>query len=70
MEGQVHVSGNTEYVGALGRIGEGDDQPVKNRKMRSLTHNGNQAKFFHRMPVIQHSPAVYNLQHLREYNSC
>jgi len=38
--------------------------------MRSLAQKGNQAKFLHRMPGIQRSPAVYNLQHLREYNSC
>ena len=66
----VHLSGNTQYVHALGRICDGDDQPVKNREMRSLTQKGNQAKFFHRMPGIQRSPAVYNLQHLREYKSC
>jgi len=72
MEGQVHLSGNTQYVTscALGRIGEGDDQPAKNREMRSLTQKGNQTKFFHRMPGIQRSPAVYNFQHLREYKSC
>ena len=70
MEGQVHLSSDTQYVRALGMIREGDDQPVKNRKMRSLTQKGNQAKFFHRMLGIQRSPAVHNLQHLREYKSC
>jgi len=70
MEGQVHLSGNTQYVRTLGMIREGDDQPVKNREMRSLTQKGNQAKFFRRMPGIQRSPDVYNLQHLREYKSC
>jgi len=38
--------------------------------MRSLAQRGNQAKFFHRMPGIHQSPVAYNLQHLREYNSC
>ena len=38
--------------------------------MRSLAQKGNQAKFFHRMPGIHQSLAVYNLKHLREYNSC
>jgi len=74
MEGQVHLSGNTQYVCALGRIGvilgEGDDQPAKNMESRSLTQKGNQTQFFHRMPGIQRSPAVYDLQHLREYKSC
>jgi hypothetical protein len=53
MEGQVHLSGNAQYVCALGRIGEGDDQPVKNRTMRSLTQKGNQAKCFDLMQGIQ-----------------
>jgi len=43
MEGQVHLSGNTQYIRALGKIGENDDQPVKNREMRSLTQKDNQA---------------------------
>jgi len=51
-------------------IFEAGGQPVKNREMRSLAQRGNQAKFFHRMPGIQRSPVAYNLQHLREYNSC
>ena len=38
--------------------------------MRSLAQRGNQAKFCHRMPGVQQSPIAYNLQHLREYNSC
>jgi len=38
--------------------------------MRSLAQRGNQAKSFHRMPGVQRSPIAYNLQHLREYNSC
>ena len=38
--------------------------------MRSMAQRGNQAKFFHHMPGIQRSPVTYNLQHLREYNSC
>jgi len=68
--GQVHLSGDTQYVHALGKIFEACEQPVKNKKMRSLAQKGNQAKFFHRMPGIQRSPAVYTLQHLRECNSC
>ena len=70
LEGQVHLSGDTQYVRALGKIFEAGGQPVKNREMRSLAQRGNQAKFFHRMPGIQRSPVTYNLQHLREYNSC
>jgi len=70
LEGQVHLSGDTQYVRALGKIFEAGGQPVKNREMRSLAQGGNQAKFFHCMPGIQRSPVVYNLQHLREYNSC
>jgi len=70
MEGQVHLIGNTQYVRALGRICEGDDQPVKNKEMRSLTQKGNQAKFFHRMLGIHRLQSVYNLQHLRQYKSC
>ena len=80
LEGQVHLSGplrwscpsnaETQYVRALGKIFEAGGQPVKNREMRSLAQRGNQAKFFHRMPGIQRSPVTYNLQHLREYNSC
>ena len=35
-----------------------------------MAQRGNQAKFFHRMPGIQRSPVAYNLQHLKEYNSC
>ena len=66
MKGQEHLSGNNKYVHALGRICDGDDQPVKNREMRSLTQKGSQAKFFHRMPRIQRAPVVYDLQHLRE----
>jgi len=50
LEGQVHLSGETQYVGALGKIFEAGGQPVKNREMRSLAQRGNQAKFFHRMP--------------------
>jgi len=61
---------DTQYVRALGKIFEAGGQPVKNRKMRSLAQRGNQAKFFHRMPGVQRSPIAYNLQHLREYNSC
>ena len=67
LEGQVHLSGD---IHALGKIFEAGGQPVKNREMRSLAQRGNQAKFFHRMPGIQRSPVAYNLQHLREYNSC
>jgi len=70
LEGQVHLSGDTQYVRALGKIIEAGGQPVKNREMRSLPQRGNKAKFFHRMPGIQRSPVAYNLQHLREYNSC
>jgi len=80
LEGPVHLSGplrwtcpsnaETQYVRALGKIFEAGGQPVKNREMRSLAQRGNQAKFFHRMPGIQRSPVAYNLQHLREYNSC
>jgi len=70
LEGQVHLSGNTQYVRALGKIFEAGGQPVKNTEMRSLAQRGNQAKFFHRMPGIQRSPVTYNLQQLREYNSC
>jgi len=72
LEGQVHLSGDTQYVRALGKIFEAGGQPVKNREMRSLTQKGNQAKFSHRMPGIQRSPVAHNLQHLRarEYNSC
>jgi len=61
---------STQYVRALGKTFEAGGQPVKNREMRSLAQRGNQAKFFHRMPGIQRSPVAYNLQHLREYNSC
>jgi len=70
LAGQVRLRGDTQYVRALGKIFEAGEQPVKNRERRSLTQKGNQVKFFHRMPGIQRSPAVYNLQHLREYNSC
>jgi len=70
LEGQVHLSGDTQYVRALGKIFEAGGQPVKNREMKSLAQRGNQAKFFHRMPGVQRSPIAYNLQHLREYNSC
>jgi len=70
MKGQVHLSGDTQYVHALGKIFEAGGQPVKNREMRSLAKRGNQAKFCHRMPGIQRSPITYNLQHLREYTSC
>jgi len=70
LEGQVHLSGDTQYVRALGKILEAGGQPVENREMRSLAQRGNQAKFFHRMPGIQRSPVAYNLQHLRDYNSC
>jgi len=70
LEGQVHLSGDTQYVCALGKIFEAGGQPVKNRKIRSLAQRGNQAKFLHRMPGIQRSPVAYNLQHLREYNLC
>jgi len=70
LEGQVHLSGNTQYVHALGQILETGGQPVKNREMRSLTQRGNRAKFCHRMPGVQRSPIAYNLHHLREYNSC
>ena len=63
---------DTQYVRALGKIFEAGGPPVKNREMRSLAQKGNQAnlKFFHRMPRIQRSPFVYDLQHLRKYNSC
>jgi len=61
---------DTQYVRALEKIFEAGGQPVQNREMRSLAQRGNQAKFFHRMPGIQRSPVAYNLQHLREYNSC
>jgi len=70
LEGQVNLSGDTQYVRALGKIFEAGGQPVKNREMRSMAQRGNQAKFFHRMPGIQRSPVTYVLQHLREYNSC
>ena len=71
LEGQVHLSGDTQYVRALGKIFEAGGQPVKNREMRRQAQKGNQAKFFHRMlGILQRSPVVYNLQHLREYNSC
>ena len=69
LEGQVCLSGDTQYVRALGKIFEAGGQPVKNRGIRSLTQRGNQAKCFHRMPGIQQSPVAYNLQHLREYSS-
>jgi len=62
--------GRSTYVRALGNIFEAGRQPVKNRKMRNLAQRGNQAMFFHRMQGIQRSPVAYNLQHLREYNSC
>jgi len=67
---KVHQSGNTQYVRALGKIGEAGEQPVKSREMRSLAQKDNQAKFSHCMPGIQRSPVVYNFQHLREYKSC
>jgi len=70
LEGQVHLSGDNEYVCAMGKIFEAGRQPVKNREIRSLAQRGNQAKFFHRMPGVQRSPIAYNLHHLREYNSC
>ena len=70
LEGQVHLSGDTQYVHALGKIFEAGGQPVKNREMRSLAKRGNQAKFCHRMPGLQRSPIAYNLHHLREYTSC
>jgi len=63
LEGQVHLSGENEYVCALGKIFEAGGK-------RSLAQRGNQAKFFHHMPGVQRSPIAYNLQHLREYNSC
>jgi len=59
-----------EYVRALGKMFEVGGQPVKKREMRSLAQRGNQAKSCHRMPGVQRSPVAYNLQHLREYNSC
>ena len=68
LEGQVHLSGDTQYVRALGKIFEAGGQPVKNREMKSLAQKGNQDKFCHRTPGIQRSPVVYNFQHLREYN--
>jgi len=68
-EGQVHLSDDTQYVRALGKIFEAGGQPVKNREMRSLAQRGNRAKFFHRVGIRQ-SPVAYNLQHLRKYNSC
>jgi len=46
MNGQVHLSVDTQYVHALGKIFEAGGQPVKNREMRSLAKRGNQAKFF------------------------
>jgi len=67
LEGQVHLSGDNQYVRVLGKIGEAGEQPVENREMRTA-HKGNQAKFFHRRPGIYRSLTVYNLQHLREYN--
>jgi len=70
LEGQVHLSDDTQYVHALGKTFEAGGQPVKNREMRNLAQRGNQAKFFHCMPGIQQSPVAYNLQHLREYISC
>jgi len=70
LEEQVHLSGDSKYVCALGKIFEAGGQPDKNREMRSLVQRGNQAKFFHRMPGVQRSPIANNLQHLREYNSC
>ena len=70
LAGQVHLSSDTQYVRALGKMFEACEQPVTNRKMRSLAQRGNQAKVFHRMPRIQRSPAVKTLQHLRECNSC
>jgi len=70
LEGQVHLSDDTQYVRALGKIFEAGGQPVKNREMRSMAQRGNQAKFSHRMQGIQRSSVAYNLQHLREYNSC
>jgi len=70
LEGKVHMSGDTQYVRALAKIFEAGGQPVKNRVMRSLTQKDNQAKFSHRMPGVQQSPVVHDLQHLRGYNSC
>jgi len=70
LEGQVHLSGDTQYVCALGKIFEAGGQPVKNREMRSLAQRGNQTRFCHRMPGVKRSPIAYTLQHLREYNSC
>jgi len=70
LKGQFHLSGDTQYVHALGKIFEAGGQPVKDREIRSLAKRGNQAKFCHRMLGVQRSPIVYNLQHLREYNSC
>jgi len=34
LEGQVHLSCNTKYVRALGKIFEAGEQPVKNREMK------------------------------------
>jgi len=65
-----HRKGRSTYVRALGNMFEAGGQPVKNREMRSLAQRGNQAMFFHRMQGIQRSPVAYNLQYLREYNSC
>jgi len=65
-----NLSCDTQYVRALGEIFEAGGQPVKNREMRSLAQRGNRVKFFHCMPGVPQSPVAYNLQHLREYNSC
>jgi len=67
---RVRSECDTQHVRALGKIFEAGGQTVKNREMRSLAQKGNQAKFLHRIMGIQRSPVVYNLQHLREYNSC
>jgi len=45
LEGQVHLSGNTQYVRAVGKIFEAGGQPIKNREMRSLAQKGNRPSF-------------------------
>jgi len=43
MNGQVLLTGGTQYVCALGKRGEAGEQPIKNREMRELEQKGNQA---------------------------
>jgi len=71
VEAQVHLTGETQHVPALGKPGEAGENPIENREMRGLVQKGrNQAKVFHRKPGVQQSSTFNNLQHLREYNSC